>query len=333
MLERFAFDNVSRLAFNVDPGCLAGHGSGESELFMRAFEEATTLSSRRFMYAIPWLWNVKKLLSIGSEKRLKESIRIVHNFTDEIIRSKLQDNHSAKLDHDDLLSRFISSNDGSSSRDCNFLRDVVISFILAGRDTTSSGLSWFFWLLSVNPNVLKKIRSEITAVRVKVGKRVGDTYGFDELKEMNYLHGAISESLRLYPPVPMDRRVCLNNDVLPDGTCMKRDWFVTYHTYAMGRMESIWGNDCLEFRPERWIDENGLYKPDSSFRFAVFHAGPRMCLGKEMAYIQMKSIAACVVEQFDVDVLGKETRPEFLLSVTLRMKYGLKVKVKAKQVV
>jgi len=323
-LERFTFDNVCKLAFNVDPGCLAGDGLGESD-FMRAFEEATTLSAGRFRYVLPFLWKIKKFFNVGSEKRLRESIRIVHDFADNIIRLRLED--QSTKDHQDLLSRFISS---SGINDCDFLRDVVVNFILAGRDTTSSGLSWFFWLLSLNPDVVSKIRSEVGRVRKQAGKRVGDTFDFDELKQMNYLHAAISESLRLYPPVPADTMHCLEDDVLPDGTEVKKDWFITYHTYAMGRMESIWGKDCLEFRPERWLDKNGVYKPDSPFRFPVFHAGPRTCLGKEMAYIQMKTIAACVVEEFDFDVLERQPHRGSLLSITLRIKGGLPVRVKTR---
>ncbi|KAK9671255.1 hypothetical protein RND81_12G017100 [Saponaria officinalis] len=342
VLERFAFDTVCKLAFNVDPSCLLSlvesDGSGRVESgFMRAFEEAATLSSGRYRYAFPSLCTVKKFFNVGSEKRLRESIRTVHDFADNIIRSRLEEiKKSADRNNNyrDLLSRFIESNndnDNDLSHDTNFLRDVVISFILAGRDTTSSGLSWFFWLLSHNPGVLEKIRTEVRDVRTRAGKRVGDTFDFDDLIEMNYLHGALSESLRLYPPVPIDTRTCSNDDILPDGTEIGKNWFITYNTYAMGRMESIWGKDCLQFQPERWIDENGLYKPDNPFRFLVFHAGPRICLGKELAYIQMKSIAACVVEQFEVDVLMKK-RPEFLLSLTLRMKNGLPVKIRERNV-
>ncbi|KMT15241.1 hypothetical protein BVRB_3g063500 [Beta vulgaris subsp. vulgaris] len=334
IFERFAFDNVCKLAFNFDPGCLTGHGSGESE-FMRVFEDAAALTAGRFLYVFPTLWKIKKLFNVGSEKRLRESIKNVHRFADKIIQTRLEEmsrnnNSDTKLNYQDLLSRFIVA-DESSTQDCNFLRDVVISFILAGKDTTSSGLSWLFWLLAKNPEVLTKIRSEVGEVRSRTSKQIGDMYDFDELKEMNYLHGAISESLRLYPPVPVDTRACLDDDILPSGIEIKKGWFVTYYTYAMGRMESIWGKDCLEFRPERWIDQNGLYKPDNPFRFPVFHAGPRICLGKEMAYLQMKSIVACVVEQFDVDVIAKEKCPEYMLSLTLRMKNGLPVRVKARE--
>ncbi|GAB4851796.1 hypothetical protein Ancab_031195 [Ancistrocladus abbreviatus] len=320
VLERFAFDNVCKVAFNLDPGCLrTGPDSGEFE-FMRKFEVAATLSSGRFMYAVPNVWKIKKFFNIGSEKKLRESIRTVHAFADEIIRMRLEETSE---NFEDLLSRFIDK-EGNSPE---FLRDIVTSFILAGKETTSSGLSWFFWLLSLHPDVVEKIRSEIETVRSRYGKQVGNhTYDLDQLREMNYLHAAISESLRLYPPVPVDTKHCLEDDILPDGTMVKKGWFITYDTYAMGRMKDIWGEDCEKFRPERWM-ENGLCKQESPFRYPVFHAGPRICLGKEMAYIQMKSIAACVIEQFEVDVVGKDERPEYLLALTLRMKGGLPVRV------
>uniref|UniRef100_A0A0D3HHY1 Cytochrome P450 n=1 Tax=Oryza barthii TaxID=65489 RepID=A0A0D3HHY1_9ORYZ len=99
----------------------------------------------------------------------------------------------------------------------------------------------------------------------------------------------------------------------------------------MGRLAAIWGEDCLEYRPERWLGDDGAFQPASPFRFTVFHAGPRMCLGKEMAYVQMKSIVANVIEESNVvkEVAGGGV-PEHVLSVTLRMKGGLPVKIRRK---
>ena len=136
------------------------------------------------------------------------------------------------------------------------------------------------------------------------------------------------EAMRLYPPVPVDTKACLNDDVMPDGTVLKKGWFVTYHAYAMGRMETIWGKDCNEYVPERWIGEDGTCQQESAFKYPVFHAGPRMCLGKDLAFIQMKSIAASVIERFEVDVEDKGTCPAHLLSMTLRIKGGLPVSVR-----
>jgi cytochrome P450 len=69
-------------------------------------------------------------------------------------------------------------------------------------------------------------------------------------------------------------------------------------------METNWGKDCMEYRPERWIDADGTFRQESPFKFTVFHAGPRMCLGKEMAYIQMKSVVASILDRFVLKVEG-----------------------------
>uniref|UniRef100_A0A2K1X9Z5 Cytochrome P450 n=1 Tax=Populus trichocarpa TaxID=3694 RepID=A0A2K1X9Z5_POPTR len=289
--------------------------------FMRAFEDAATFSSGRFMYVLPVFWKINRFFNVGTEKTLRESVKIVHEFADEMIRSRME--LKTEKNDEDFLSRFIGKDENSTE----FLRDIVISFILAGRDTTSSALSWFFWLLSLNPDVEGNILKELETIRSSNGKNLGDTYSFEELRDMHYLQAAISETLRLYPPVPVDTKACQSDDVLPDGTFVGKNWFVTYHAYAMGRMESIWGKNCRDFVPERWL-ENGIYRQESPFKFPVFHAGPRMCLGKDMAYIQMKSIAASVIERFEIDVQNKEKCPDHLLSLTLRMKGGLQVKVK-----
>ncbi|OMO94446.1 Cytochrome P450 [Corchorus olitorius] len=106
VLEQFSFDNICKLAFNVDPGCLGKSGSE----FMRAFEEAATLSYGRFMYAFPFSWKIAKFFNIGSEKKLKNSIKIVHEFAESIIKTRFEE--EAKTD-EDLLSMFIGSHDNS----------------------------------------------------------------------------------------------------------------------------------------------------------------------------------------------------------------------------
>ncbi|KAJ4706720.1 putative Cytochrome P450 [Melia azedarach] len=110
ILERFAFDNICKVAFNFDPACLGGDGTSGSE-FMRAFENGTALSSGRFRYAVNKFWKVKKFFNIGSEKTLKSSIDIVHEFANNIIRSRMEE-RSENMD-EDLLSRFIGNSEHS----------------------------------------------------------------------------------------------------------------------------------------------------------------------------------------------------------------------------
>ncbi|KAK1651961.1 hypothetical protein QYE76_069766 [Lolium multiflorum] len=336
-LERFAFDNICRVAFDHDPHQLPDEvGDGAypeaaiaSGRFADAFRDAANISAGRFRYAVPGFWKIKKALNLGSERRLRESVAMVHGYADRIIRSRREE-MSIGCEKHDLLSRFMASQ-GDSCTDA-ILRDMVISVLLAGRETTSSALTWFFWQLSSRPDVERRIRDEVAAARARRAQRDWGNAGFDleELREMHYLHAAITESMRLHTPVPVNRVYAQAADVLPDGTAVGAGWFVTYNTYAMGRMESVWGEDAPAYRPERWLDPTeGTFRPVSPFQFSVFHAGPRICLGKEMAYIQMKSIVVCVLEEFELEVKHMY-RPRQVPSITLRMAEGLPVTVKAR---
>ncbi|OAY81517.1 Cytochrome P450 94A1 [Ananas comosus] len=319
VLERFGFDNICKVAFDADPASLTEEGfAGTSSDFMRAFGETQYLIGWRLLDALNVTWRIKKLLNIGSEQRIKEGISIVHNYALDIIRSRKERPLDRKSD---LLSRFASYEDHSEE----LLRDNVINFLVAGRETTSSALTWFFWIVSTRPDVEKKIVEEIRTVR-EMNSNSSEMFSFDELREMHYLHAAISETMRLYPPVPIDRQSCKKDDTLPDGTFVGKGWFVTYNAYAMGRSKDIWGENCEEYKPERWL-ENGVFRPENPFRYPVFHAGPRMCLGKEMAYIQMKSIAACMLERFQLSVVGKKSAPEHEFSLSLKMKGGLPTQI------
>ncbi|KAM3339701.1 hypothetical protein P3S68_029570 [Capsicum galapagoense] len=93
----------------------------------------------------------------------------------------------------------------------------------------------------------------------------------------------------------------------------------------MGRMESIWGKDCLEFKPERWISQRGGIKHEPSFKFPVFNAGRRTCIGKEMTFIQMKLLAATIIYNYQIQVEDQIISPSS--SIVMQMKHGLKVRL------
>ncbi|GER34999.1 cytochrome P450 [Striga asiatica] len=89
------------------------------------------------------------------------------------------------------------------------------------------------------------------------------------------------------------------------------------------KMKSLCGEDAEEFRPERWLDENGVFQQQSSFKFTAFQAGPRICLGKEFAYRQTKVIAAMLLSAFSFK-LADETKPvNYRTMLTLQIDGGL----------
>ncbi|PKU62118.1 cytochrome P450 86A8 [Dendrobium catenatum] len=325
LLLRLTFDNICGLAFGRDPETLAP-GLPLND-FATAFDRATEASLQRFIFP-EVLWRFKKWLRLGMEGTLSQSVAHVDRYLSSVIKARKLELNSG---HDDLLSRFMRK--GSYTDD--FLQHVALNFILAGRDTSSVALSWFFWLVSTHPAAEQAIISELYSV-------LSDTRGsndykawidsplaFEELERLVYLKAALSETLRLYPSVPEDSKHVIADDVLPDNTFVPAGSAITYSIYSTGRLKSIWGDDCLEFRPERWLSNDGsrFEPPADFFKFVAFNAGPRVCLGKDLAYLQMKSIAAGVLLRYRIALVPGH-RVEQKMSLTLFMKYGLHVNVR-----
>ncbi|XP_055834506.1 cytochrome P450 94A2-like [Solanum dulcamara] len=324
LLQRFAFDNICMVAYGYDPTYLLP--SFPETKFANAFEEVVRISSERFNSFSPFIWKLKRFLNVGSEKKLRVCATQIRDMATEMIKQK-KEKSTLMSSNDDLLSRFLTSSDGQHNMHSEeFITDIVISFILAGRDTTSAALTWFFWLISKYPKVEKEILEEIT-------NKTTSSSTYDEVTDMAYTHASLCESMRLYPPVPVDTKEAMEDDILPDGTFVNKGTRISYHPYAMGRVKDIWGKDWQDFRPERWLERdiktgNWKFVPRDPFVYPVFQAGPRVCLGKEMSFLQMKKVVAGVLRRFRfVPVVNKGEEPVLIAYLTIKVKGGLMVRV------
>ncbi|KAK9143791.1 hypothetical protein Syun_013191 [Stephania yunnanensis] len=332
LLLRLTFDNICGLAFGMDPETLS-EGMPDNA-FAAAFDRATEASLQRFILPEAF-WKLKRWLGLGMEVSLSKSLKCIDAYLTNVIQTRKQELLLTQHKHDDLLSRFMKKKESYSDE---FLQHVALNFILAGRDTSSVALSWFFWLVTLHPRVEEKILTEICTVLMEtrgeeegeegISRWVEEPLAFDEVDRLMYLKAALSETLRLYPSVPEDSKHVVVDDVLPDGTFVPAGSSITYSIYSTGRMKSTWGEDYGEFRPERWISADGKrYESQDAYKFVSFNAGPRICLGKDLAFLQMKSIAAALLLRHRLEVAPGH-RVEQKMSLTLFMKYGLKVNVR-----
>ncbi|GLJ20390.1 hypothetical protein SUGI_0370460 [Cryptomeria japonica] len=329
---RFNFDMICITVLGKDPGCLSS-GPLLDVPFAMAFDEAVEACTYRLILP-PFFWSCMRFLNVGSEKMLRRAQAVICDFVSEMVKCRTEELKPEKgIKHGDILPTFINmeEEEGRSPSE-KLLQDLTISILLAGRDTSALALSWFFWLLSMHPNVELKIISEITQI-LKSKHMNGNNnnscdkinmFGLEELRCMNYLQAAISESLRLYPPVPVSYRQAMEDSILPDGTHVKKGSKLLYFIYATKRMESLWGKDALEFKPERWINKDGVCMKEWDYKYPVFNAGPRLCLGRDTAYVNMKLMAANILARYKVKVDPAHiVKPKF--GLTLFMKHGLKV--------
>ena len=332
VFQRLTFDTACLIVVGYDPNCLSIKFP-EVE-FLKGFDEVEECLLYRHL--VPQrCWKFQRWLRIGTEKKLLSACKIFEQHLYERISSKREELTQKKEEAEfDLLTAMVmEEQEGEMSgitKSNKFLRDTAANLISAGRDTVSAGLTWLFWLVATHSSVEAKILEEIKEHLVDNDNR-WRVLDINVLSKLVYLHGAICESLRLFPPVPFEHRCAAKNDVLPSGHCINPNTRMLYSLYSMGRMESIWGRDCLEFKPERWISERGRIVHVPSFKFTAFNAGARTCLGKDISFIQMKIIASAIIWNYRVQVVeGHLVSPT--ISIILHMKHGLKVRINKRYV-
>lgn len=324
LFMKSTLDSVFKVVLGIDLDSIYGTNE-EGTYFSQCFNEASAITM--FRYA-DLLWKFKRMLNVGSERKLKKNIKVIDEFVYKIIRSKTEQVHGNKMHmmKEDILSRFLEMNE----TDPKYLKDIILSFIIAGKDTTASTLSWFFYMMCKYPHLQDKIAQEvIKATNVLENFSVNElakSITEEALDKMEYLHAALTETLRLYPSVPVDGKMCFSDDTFPDGFQVRKGNIVSYQPWAMGRMRFIWGDDAEVFRPERWLDENRIFRQQSSFKFTAFQAGPRICLGKEFAYRQMKIFSAVLLGSFKFQLSDEGKTVNYRTMLTLHIDGGLHIR-------
>ncbi|WJX16965.1 hypothetical protein P8452_06937 [Trifolium repens] len=271
------------------------------------------------------IWKMQKWLQIGQEKKNKVAQENLHQFIYNSI-SYYKGDEDMDESPSYLLKELMKEGFRKGEMTKEYIRDTTLNLLIAGNGSVSSGLSWFFSLVSTHPIVEAKIIQEIKDKCLTQEENFVTNLSMEVLDKLVYLHGAISEALRLYPPVPFEYKCAIKDDTLSSGDHVSPNTKLIYSLYAMGRMEQIWRVDCLEFKPERWISDRGQIIKVPSYKFIAFNAGPRSCIGKDMSFVQMKMVAVALLWKFKIQVVeGHSVTPK--TSILLRMKHGLKVTV------
>ncbi|KAL8218398.1 hypothetical protein R6Q57_021771 [Mikania cordata] len=236
MFQRFAFDTICVLLFDRDPKSMSlDFPCIPCEKALSEIEEAIL-----FRYITPPIfWKIQQVLRMGKEKRLSDAWKSVDEFIYKNLAQKEKRIH------------------GTSGDPNKFLRDTLLNLLVAGRDTSSSALSWLFYLLSRNLMVVDKILEELhTQLDSKTGGNLKDFQAIN-LRKLVYLHGALCESLRLFPPVPFQVKSPLEPDILPSGHHVDQDTNIILSFCSMGRMKLIWGVIAWNLSPK-----DGFQRPE-----------------------------------------------------------------------
>jgi len=311
LMNRFTLDSIGEIGFGTSIGSLEHPESP----FLKSFDEAQRISFKRFIF--PGGWRILRLLGMGFERDSCHHFGALKKYS-----ARLVQDLQGKLDTeagDSFLGLFMKSRASGLPGSKDFLIDMVLNFLIAGRDTTAQAMSWCLFQLMQHPEVEAKILEEIQDI---CG---GARLEYDHLNRFKYLEAVLNETLRLCPSVPIDVKVAENADTLPDGTYISKGTMLCYAAYAMGRSKQIWGMDANEFRPERWLE---LHAPKSPYENPSFHAGPRECLGKRLAMVEMKTVMISVLRNFHLELAMEEKDVLQDVQMTIGMSSGLMCRVK-----
>ncbi|KAL9599199.1 MAG: hypothetical protein Q9219_003980 [cf. Caloplaca sp. 3 TL-2023] len=166
------------------------------------------------------------------------------------------------------------------------IRTELLNVLLAGRDTTASLLSNVWWSISKDPTIWNRLQEEVTSLKTPLGK---ERPIFEELKDMKYLRAVLNESLRVHPVVPANSRQAIQDTMLPVGggvdgkspVFIPKGAIVNYGVHAMHHRKDLFGEDADQFRPQRWLDEEGKKGLRVGWEYLPFNGGPRICIGRE----------------------------------------------------
>ncbi|KAJ3229328.1 hypothetical protein HDU78_009102 [Chytriomyces hyalinus] len=308
MFYRLTFDTFAQIAFGVNTNSLQSNDNVE---IMKAFDNVQERVAVRFVNSF---WGISELIS-GERKVHQQELKLIRDFGHSIIQQK----RMSGMVENDLLALLMRVDEslGKAPSDDDLVY-YVLNFLIAGRDTTASALSWAIFMLAKNPNALDALLQEINSNAYNNGYPT-----FDQIKSgMPYANAVFHETLRLYPSVPLNVKLANADTTFPDGTFIPKGASVGWSTFAMGRTTEIWGADAKHFRPERWLE---MEKQPSPFDYPVFHAGPRVCLGRQMAELQGVFVLVQFVRKYHFELVD-EASVNYSYSLTLRMKDGLKVR-------
>jgi len=269
-------------------------------------------------------WKIARLLNVGHEKELAERLKRHKESIRKVVVPAISKKGEVLSKSKILIERLLDiTKKGGEPMGVETMVDFVTNFLIAGRDTTSSTMTWAIYNLIRFPETRQKILDS-----VRHAKEAHPDDLWEQLKAMTYVEAWIYESLRFYCPVPTTAKDNKTSSTisLKDGSVMPQDSKVYIRIQACSWNPKIWKNP-REFNPERHI-KDGKLSIKSTEEFPVFNGGKRLCLGKKMALIFAKVMMSELVPQFEFSLAEEKEAPEHVWGVTARSKTGMWVNVK-----
>ncbi len=323
-LMRFTVDAIAGLAFGAEVNTL----ESDEDVIQQHLNRLLPILFRRVFAPFPtWRWFPR-----ADDRALKHSVAAVHTAIDGFIRearARLAANPGLREQPRNLLEAMLVAADAPDSGiDDAQVTGNVLTMLLAGEDTTANTLAWLIHLLWQNPSELQRAVAEVRSVCPP-----GRAATLDELAQLDHLEACANEAMRLKPVAPMNTLQAQRETVLGDV-------LIEPGMLVMGVMRFDPTREALvpeadAFRPDRWRGDGAPgevhAKASSVKRISMpFGGGPRICPGRYLALLEIKTAMAALLANFDITMVdtadGKPPRELLQLAMA---PVGLRMRLRA----
>jgi len=235
-------------------------------------------------------------------KRMVRALDSMNGVIERLITAR----RKQKEDRGDLMSHIVFAADEEGSMSAQQMRDELMTLIFAGHETTAHTLTWAWYLLATNRDKLAKAQREIDET---LGNR---PIGIDDLRQLPYREMCLKESLRRLPAVWIYGREA-QTDLRLGGYSFPKGSILAVSPLAIGRNAKYFDKPD-EYRPERWTREFERQLPKGAY--VPFAAGPRVCLGKQFAMMEMRIVLGTLIQNVDVNLL-EGFEPDFIPQISM----------------
>ena len=191
------------------------------------------------------------------------------------------------------------------------LVNQLMTFLIAGHETTASALTWAICMLCEHPEIQSRLREEVRS-SLPDPRSPTSSISSNDIDGLPYLNAVCNEVLRLYSPVLFAQRVAAHDTTL-NGRYIPKGTTIYISPWATNANKAFWGEDAAEFNPQRWLGEGKANTGgvESNYAFLTFLHGPRSCIGQSFA----KGEFACLLAAWAGTLETRFAKEDYVIKV------------------
>ncbi|WP_293782168.1 cytochrome P450 [uncultured Aeromicrobium sp.] len=286
-MTRLTMETISRTAFSRDFGSFT---SRQVHPFVRAMIAALTTGMRK-----------SSLGTVPGGKRIARRID-AHNahhlaYVDRLVDDLITERRAGGKEHGDLLDLMLTTahpETGERLDDVN-IRHQILTFLVAGHETTSGALSFSLYYLSRHREVLERAQAETDAI---LGADPDAEPTFEQVPKFRYLRRVLDEALRLWPTAPAFARSPRADTMLAGAYPMTPDDWALIILPLTHRDARVWGGDAERFDPDRFLSANSRGRAKNVYK--PFGTGERACIGRQFALHEALLVLARILHRYEI---------------------------------